>query len=121
MGSVLIVDDSMVVRKQVGRTLVGAGFEVHEAADGVEALRKVDEGIPFGLIVCDVNMPIMDGLQFLEELAKTPSAGLPVVMLTTEGQPATIQRARDLGAKGWIIKPFKPDLFLALAKKIVGT
>jgi two-component system, chemotaxis family, chemotaxis protein CheY len=118
--AVLVVDDSMVVRKQVGRSLTDAGYTVVEAADGVEALQKLGEANEVGLVVCDVNMPNMDGLQFLEQLQKSPSAGLPVVMLTTEGQPGLIQRARELGAKGWIIKPFKPDLFLGVAKKILG-
>lgn len=118
--AVLVVDDSMVVRKQVGRSLTDAGYTVLEAADGVEALKKLGESKDVGLVVCDVNMPNMDGLQFLEQLRQSASAGLPVVMLTTEGQAGLIQRARDLGAKGWIIKPFKADLFLGVAKKILG-
>jgi two-component system chemotaxis response regulator CheY len=118
--AVLVVDDSMVVRKQVGRSLTDAGYTVVEAADGVEALKKLGESNDVGLVVCDVNMPNMDGIQFLEQLRQSPSAGLPVLMLTTEGQAGVIQRARDLGAKGWIIKPFKADLFLGVARKILG-
>src|SRR5579871_5580406 len=103
MTKVLVIDDSMLVRTQVSRTLGGAGFEVIQAIDGVDALTKVtDDAVK--LIVCDVNMPKMGGLEFLQALATDGLAvGVPIVMLTTEGQPDLIQRAKQLGAKGWIV------------------
>jgi two-component system chemotaxis response regulator CheY len=118
--SVLVVDDSMMVRKQVGSALKGQGYDVVEAVDGVDALEKLDAHPDTKLIVCDVNMPKMNGLEFLEQLAARNSS-IPVVMLTTEGQPELIQRAKSLGAKGWLVKPFKPDYLTATAKKLAPT
>ena len=115
--NVLVVDDSLMVRRQVSAALKGLGYVVQEAGDGVEALKKLDSFPDTRLIVCDVNMPNMNGLEFLECLSKRGSS-IPVVMLTTEGQPELIQRAKSLGAKGWLVKPFKPEFLAATAKKL---
>ena len=73
-------------------------------------------------MICDVNMPRMDGLEMLETVRKEPrSAPLPIVMLTTEGQHELVQRAKAAGAKGWIVKPFKPELLLAAIRKLTAT
>ncbi len=117
---VLVVDDSSMVRLQVGRALGGAGFTIIEATDGADALEKLGAHPDTKLIVCDVNMPRMSGLEFLESLSANPSAP-PVVMLTTEGQPDLIHRAKTLGAKGWIVKPFKPDLLVAAAQRLTAS
>jgi len=117
---ILVIDDSMMVRQQIGRTLTGAGFAVVEATDGADALQKLAAAPETKLIVCDVNMPRMGGIEFLEQ-ANAKGSKVPVVMLTTEGQPELIQRAKALGAKGWIVKPFKPDLLIAAAKKLTAT
>jgi two-component system chemotaxis response regulator CheY len=117
---ILVVDDSMMVRQQVGRALTGAGFAVIEATDGADALQKLAATPEMRLVVCDVNMPRMGGIEFLEQANATGSK-VPVVMLTTEGQPELIQRAKALGAKGWIVKPFKPELLIAAAKKLTST
>lgn len=116
---VLVIDDSLMVRQQVGRALTSAGFSISEATDGVEALQKLASTPDTRLIVCDVNMPRMSGIEFLERLRQDGQA-VPVVMLTTEGQPELIQRAKALGAKGWIVKPFKPELLVAAAKKLTA-
>ena len=114
---VMVIDDSMMVRKQVGIALGTAGFTVVEACDGADGLEKLSSThADVALVVCDVNMPRMNGLEFLEKVR----AGLPVMMLTTEGQPELIQRARALGAKGWLVKPFKPDLLVAAARKLTA-
>lgn len=115
---VLVIDDSMMVRQQVKRALAG-GFEVVEAQDGVDALEKASQG-DFSLVICDVNMPRMNGLDFLAEFRKDERwKDVPAVMLTTEAQPALVQRAKELDAKGWIVKPFKPELLMAAAKKLM--
>jgi two-component system chemotaxis response regulator CheY len=116
---VLVIDDSLMVRQQVGRALTLAGFSIAEATDGVEALQKLATTPDTRLIVCDVNMPRMSGIEFLERLRQEGQA-VPVVMLTTEGQPELIQRAKALGAKGWIVKPFKPELLVAAAKRLTA-
>ena len=117
MTTILVIDDSLMVRKQVGAALKGLGYSVVEAVDGLDALEKLESSPDTRLIVCDVNMPRMNGLEFLERLS-TRGSGVPVVMLTTEGQPELIQRAKSLGAKGWIVKPFKPEFLAATARKL---
>ena len=96
--TVMIVDDSQMVRQQVERALTGAGFATVEACDGTDALSKLSTGL--SLIVLDVNMPNMGGLEFLQSLrTRSEYSALPVVMLTTEGQPALIQRAKQAGQR----------------------
>lgn len=119
---ILIVDDSLVVRRLVVRALTGAGYEVIEARDGQEALEKLAESKGVSLVVCDVNMPRMDGMQFLERVREgSPPGAVPVVMLTTEGQTELVRRAKSLGAKGWITKPFKAEHLVAAARKLAPT
>lgn len=118
---ILIIDDSATVRQQVRQVLVDASFEVVEAADGIEGLDAIVGRTDLAAVLCDVNMPRMGGLEMLEMLnAKGRPAGLPIVMLTTEGQPALVQKAKAAGAKGWIVKPFKPDLLLATVRKLAS-
>jgi two-component system, chemotaxis family, chemotaxis protein CheY len=116
---IIIVDDSQTVRQQVGLALVQAGFEVAEAVDGLDGAALIDRTPDAAMVICDVNMPRMDGLEMLEAV-RAKHANLPVVMLTTEGQPQLIERAKKAGAKGWIVKPFKADLLVAAVKKITG-
>lgn len=115
--SVLVIDDSVLVRKRVSRALTLEGYTVIEAVDGLDALDKIGENPKVGLVICDLNMPRMNGLEFLEQL-KTMRSEVPVVMLTTEGEPELIRRAKSLGAKGWLIKPTKPELLAATAQKL---
>ena len=109
---VLIVDDSSVMRKIVERSLRQAGLEieeVREASNGAEALAEV-QNATFDLILSDINMPAMDGLEFLRNLAGVPAArNVPVVMITTEGSEARVVEALSVGAKGYIRKPFTPE------------
>jgi two-component system, chemotaxis family, chemotaxis protein CheY len=108
----LIVDDSSVMRKIVERSLRQAGIElaqVLEAANGAEALGMLRES-PVDLILCDINMPVMDGLEFVQRLRSVESAKLvPVVMITTEGSESRVVQALSSGARGYIRKPFTPD------------
>ncbi len=117
---ILVVDDSATVRQQVGLALVQAGFETVDAVDGLDALEKLD-GNSVALIVCDVNMPKMNGLELLERIQSDGKhTSIPIIMLTTEGQPELVSRAKKAGAKGWIVKPFKAELLVAAAKKLSG-
>ena len=118
--TVLIVDDSATIRNQVRGILTPVGYRVLEAADGHEGLDVLKRENVQG-VVCDVNMPRMDGLEMLELMRKDQKlAALPVVMLTTEGQPELIQRAKASGAKGWIVKPCKPDLLTGVMRKLLA-
>ncbi len=121
MPKVLVVDDSASVRQQVGLALAQGGFEVAEAVDGLDAVSKLATISGIRLVISDVNMPRMNGLELLENIkADGRHAHIPILMLTTEGQPALVQRAKAAGAKGWIIKPFKADLLVAAVKKLIG-
>lgn len=108
----LIVDDSSVMRKIVERCLRQAGMDlaqVHEASNGAEALALVNEN-PFDLILSDINMPVMDGLEFIRHLKEMDNGkNIPIVMITTEGGEKSVLEALSLGAKGYIRKPFTPD------------
>jgi two-component system chemotaxis response regulator CheY len=114
MGKVrtLIVDDSGVMRKIVERSLRQAGVdlaEVWEAANGLEALALLQGKTP-DLILSDINMPTMDGLEFVRQLRGVESArGIPVVMITTEGSESRVVEALSCGARGYIRKPFTPE------------
>lgn len=115
--TVLVVDDSLMVRRQVSAALTAAGFRTIEASDGADALVMLDANPDAALVVCDVNMPRMNGLELLEA-ARPRRPELPFLMLTTEGQPELIQSAKALGAKGWMVKPFKAELLVAAARKL---
>lgn len=118
---IMIVDDSGTIRQQVAAALTGAGFAMAEAIDGEDGLAKLTAAQDVALVICDVNMPKLNGLDMLEKLRKVPRLEtLPVIMLTTEGQPEHIARAKSLGAKGWLVKPFRPDLLIAAVKKLTA-
>jgi two-component system, chemotaxis family, chemotaxis protein CheY len=108
----LIVDDSSVMRKIVERSLRQAGIELEkvvEASNGAEALTALHDN-PVDLILCDINMPVMDGLEFVRQSATVENAkGVPIVMITTEGSESHVVQALSAGARGYIRKPFTPD------------
>ncbi len=119
---ILIVDDSSFVRQHVRRVLEEAQFDVIEAADGDQALEVLAANGDVALVICDVNMPRRSGLEVLDVLSQeTGAPKVPVVMLTTEGQHELILRAKALGAKGWVVKPFKPEMLVLTARKLTGT
>lgn len=118
---ILVVDDSATVRQQVGIALTQAGYSVLEAGDGIEGLAVLEKGGDIAMVICDVNMPRMNGLDMLDSIKRDPRhSKIPVVMLTTEGHPGLVDRAKKAGAKGWIVKPFKADLMISAVEKLVG-
>jgi two-component system, chemotaxis family, chemotaxis protein CheY len=122
MKKVMIVDDSRTVRQQVAAALGPAGFEVIEAQDGIEALERLKSVPGLALIICDVNMPRMNGLEMLGAVREPGAPPVPpIVMLTTEGKTDLIEKAKRSGAKGWLVKPFKPDQLVAVARKLTGS
>jgi two-component system chemotaxis response regulator CheY len=119
---ILIIDDSVSVRRQVSGVLVQAGFDVLEATDGLNGADQIRAEADLALVICDVNMPKLNGLDMLESLKDEIAVRcLPVVMLTTEGQPDAMARAKRSGAKGWIVKPFKEHLLVGAVKKLTMT
>jgi two-component system, chemotaxis family, chemotaxis protein CheY len=118
---VLIVDDSATIRQQVRMALAQAGFDVVEAADGEDGIAKIRSDSQIAAVICDINMPKKTGLELIEEVRSGgANSQVPIVMLTTEGQPAMVQRAKQAGAKGWIIKPFKAALLVAAVQKLTA-
>jgi two-component system chemotaxis response regulator CheY len=119
MKRILTVDDSASVRQMVSFTLRKAGYEVLEAVDGKDGLGKVGSG-KFDLIITDLNMPNMDGIEMITAIRKLPGyAFVPMLMLTTESQVEKKDAGRKAGATGWIVKPFNADQLLAVIQKLV--
>ncbi|MGH1371902.1 MAG: response regulator [Cellvibrionaceae bacterium] len=119
MAKILAVDDSASMRQMVSFTLKGAGHDVTEACDGVEAL-AIAKGKSVDLVISDVNMPNMDGIALIAELRKLASYRFtPILMLTTESSTDKKMQGKSAGATGWIVKPFNPDQLLATIKKVL--
>jgi two-component system, chemotaxis family, chemotaxis protein CheY len=114
---ILVVDDSQTLRHQVRQALSPRGYELIEAVDGVEGLTKIRENPDLSVVLCDINMPNMTGLEMLA-VVRAEGLSTPIIMLTSEGQPSVIRRAREMGAKGWIVKPFNVDLLVSAINKL---
>jgi two-component system chemotaxis response regulator CheY len=118
---VIVVDDSRTARQQVRSVLSEAGYDIVEAIDGRDGIAKIGDNSDASLVLCDVNMPHLGGLDMLATLKETsPAQKMLFIMLTTEAEPQLVQRAKSVGAKGWIVKPFKPELLVAAVRKLVG-
>lgn len=117
---ILVVDDSETVRQVLQLTLSKAGFKVVEAEDGVDALNKLSAQ-PVDMVVTDLNMPNMDGLELIKKVRGTGEYRFtPIVMLTTESSEEKKKAGREAGASGWIVKPFKPEQLLKVVKMVLG-
>ena len=117
---IITVDDAATMRKMVSFTLKGAGHAVYEASDGREALEVLRQR-PADLVITDVNMPNMDGLELTRQLRALPAfARTPIILLTTESDPAKKLLGRTAGATGWIVKPFNQEQLLAIVAKVLA-
>lgn len=115
---VLTVDDSRTMRDMLRLTLVDAGFRVVQANDGQHGLEVLEAEKP-DLIVTDINMPVMDGFGFIENVRKQNAyRSVPILVLTTEVDTEKKARARNAGATGWIVKPFKPEKLVEVLRKV---
>lgn len=114
---VIVIDDSATAREQISIVLSAEGYEILEAQDGVEGADAIRANPNASLAICDLNMPNASGLEMLEMLQKQRNS-VPVLMLTTEGRIDLIERARSFGAKGWMVKPFKPNMLLVTVRKL---
>ncbi len=120
MARILAVDDSAAMRQMVGITLTGAGHQVEQAVDGVQAL-QIAERQKFDLVITDVNMPNMDGITLVRELrARAGYRFVPLLVLTTEATVERKQQGKAAGATGWLVKPFNPDRLLATVSKVLS-
>jgi two-component system chemotaxis response regulator CheY len=110
----LVIDDSRAVRLLVGNILREQGFEVVVAGHGQEGLEKLQEHPEVSLILVDWNMPVMDGLEFIQEVRRRPSwDSVRIVMVTTETESEQVQRAMDAGANEYVMKPFTAEVLVA--------
>ena len=117
--TVMIVDDSASVRQVVSIALKGAGYDVIEGSDGKDALAKLT-GQKVHLIISDVNMPNMGGIDFVKALKGLPAYKFtPVIMLTTEAGEAKKSEGQSAGAKAWVVKPFQPAQMLTAVSKLI--
>ncbi len=121
MAQVLVVDDSSTVRNEVGDFLKANGLSVSFAEDGRDGLSKLKTDPAIKLVVCDVNMPNMDGLTMAEKVrSELGNTSVNIIMLTTENSPVMKERGKAAGIKGWIVKPFKGDAVIGSFKKLIG-
>ena len=117
--SILVVDDTRSMRKMVAAVLQGAGYDVAEAEDSVEALALAKSRV-FDLVVTDHNMPRMDGVTLVRELRQLPNYDpVALIVLSTEASPELKQKGREAGATGWMNKPFDPQRMLDIVGKFV--
>ena len=118
--TIMIIDDSTSLRQVVEIALKSAGYDVAQADNGKAALDKLAGGLKPSLIVCDVNMPIMDGITFVKELKSLPAhKSTPVVMLTTEAGEEKKFAGQMAGAKAWLVKPFRAETLLKAVQKLI--
>jgi two-component system chemotaxis response regulator CheY len=116
---IMVVDDSASLRELVSATLGSAGYEVIEAANGEQALKMLN-GEKIDLIVCDVLMPLMDGITFVKHAKAMPDYRfVPIIMLTTESSEKTKLKGQAAGAKAWLVKPFRPERLLHAVLKLI--
>jgi two-component system chemotaxis response regulator CheY len=118
---VLVVDDSQSIRKTLAEVLLPAGYDVLEAENGLDGAQIIETTPELSLVICDVNMPQMSGIEMLARVkADSKNAKLLVLMLTTEGRAELIREAKQAGACGWIVKPLNPEHLLAAVRKLIG-
>lgn len=122
MSTILLIDDSDTLRAQLNKILSGQGYKVLEAENGKIGLEKINANKDtIKLILCDVNMPIMDGLKMCNEVASNPSINkIPIFMLTTESSLDVREQGKKAGVKAWINKPFEEEKLMPVIKKIIG-
>ncbi len=117
---VLVVDDSKSIVAMVQYALEKVGYQVLTAHDGQEGLERLKEASGTDIIICDLNMPNMDGLTMLKAVKASPEyAGIPFLMLTTEAQQSMRQQAKEAGARAWIIKPFTDEQIRGAVEKFI--
>ena len=121
MKTILTVDDASTMRKLIAFTLGGVGHQVIEAEDGTVALATLQKS-PVDLIISDLNMPRMNGLELTRKIRALPQcAKTPILIVTTESEANVKAQARQAGATGWIVKPFEPAQLLAVVNRVLGT
>lgn len=124
MGTIMVVDDSRTIRVSMEYLLKSNGYEVFAAEDGVDGLQKLNERVAAGkkpdLIISDINMPNMGGLEFIRKVKMSISTKfIPILILTTESQDTMKMEGKQAGAAGWIVKPYQPEQLISVVKRFV--
>jgi two-component system chemotaxis response regulator CheY len=118
--TILTIDDSASIRQMVMMTLSGAGHDVIEAVNGADGYDKAIANTVHAVIT-DLNMPVMNGIEFVRKYRQHPSSkGVPIILLTTESDDDLKRQAKEAGATGWIVKPFQQEQLLSVIKKVTG-
>lgn len=118
--NILSVDDSPSMRAMIAYTLNAAGYEIESAENGQDALDKAAEK-NYDLILMDINMPVMNGIEAITELRKTDAyKSAPILVLSTESREDIKQKGRSAGATGWIVKPFDPEKLVNALKRVLN-
>ncbi len=119
---IMVIDDSPTIRVSVEMALKQLGLSIKQAENGQDALDKIGqikaEGSEIAICISDINMPVMNGIEFIAEFRKVDKF-TPVVVLTTEAEKDIIQKGKEAGASGWIIKPFQAEDLLNVVKRFV--
>lgn len=116
----MTVDDSKSVRQMVSFTLNSAGYRTVEAVDGSDALATLGESVTIDMLVTDLNMPNMDGIELVKNIrAQQRHKFIPILLLTTESQEAKKQQGKAAGASGWIVKPFNATQLVEVIRKLL--
>jgi len=116
---ILTVDDSVSIRRILSLTLKREGYDVVEAVDGADALKKLHDE-PVNMIITDLIMPNLDGIELIKNVrANAKYKFMPIIMLTTESQDEIKHAGKAAGATGWIVKPYNPEKLLGLIKKVL--
>ena len=117
---IMTVDDSTSVRQMVSFTLGDAGYEIVEAVDGKDALAKIGNSTIVDMLITDLNMPNVDGIELIKNVrAQQRHKFIPILMLTTESQEAKKQQGKAAGASGWIVKPFSAVQLVDIVRKLL--
>lgn len=117
MTKLIIVDDSKTARQKIKNDFAGRDFEIIEARDGLEGIAKIEADPDIKFVICDVNMPNMNGLAMCEKLAES-GVRLTIIMLTTESSVEMIDRGRKAGVKAWVTKPYNPEKLIQTVEKM---
>ena len=118
--TILTIDDSVSFRQMVRMTLTAVGHQMIEAGDGAEGYSKAIAQ-PVHAVLTDLNMPVLNGIEFIRKYRQHPSSkGVPIILLTTESSDDLKREAKEAGATGWMVKPFKQDQLVAMIKKVTG-
>ena len=120
MKTIFLVDDSATILLSISNILAKAGYGVEKAGNAAEALQKFQGGVKVDLLITDLNMPGMNGIEFIKEVRKLPGYRfMPILFLTTESQQSKKAEAKAAGASGWIVKPFQQEQLLAVVGRVL--